>query len=64
MESVRKLVADIAATELPEGLDDGLIFDLNDVRAETIREGETYGGSRSESGWQSEGSAATERRPS
>jgi hypothetical protein len=38
VESVRKLVANIAATELPEGLDDGLIFDLNDVRAETIRE--------------------------
>jgi nucleotidyltransferase AbiEii toxin of type IV toxin-antitoxin system len=46
VESVRKLVADIAATVLPEGLDDGLIFDLSDVRAETIREGETYGGVR------------------
>ena len=46
VESVRKLVADIAATPLPEGLDDGLVFDLNDVRAETIREGETYGGVR------------------
>ena len=44
MESVRKLVANIAATQLPEGLDDGLIFDLNDVRAETIRDGDTYGG--------------------
>jgi predicted nucleotidyltransferase component of viral defense system len=46
VEVVRELVADIAATPLPEGLDDGLIFDLNDVRAETIREGETYGGVR------------------
>jgi hypothetical protein len=46
VEFVRELVADIAATRLPEGLDDGLIFDLNDVRAETIREGETYGGVR------------------
>jgi hypothetical protein len=42
VEPVRKLVADIAATRLPEGLDDGLIFDLNDVRAETIREGDIY----------------------
>jgi Nucleotidyl transferase AbiEii toxin, Type IV TA system len=46
VELVRQLVADVAATPLPEGLDDGLIFDLNDVRAETIREGETYGGVR------------------
>jgi hypothetical protein len=46
VESVREQVADIAATVLPEGLDDGLIFDLSDVRAETIREGETYGGVR------------------
>jgi hypothetical protein len=46
VESVRKLIVDIAATVLPEGLDDGLVFDLSDVRAETIREGETYGGVR------------------
>jgi hypothetical protein len=46
VEFVLELVADIAATLLPEGLDDGLIFDLSDVRAETIREGETYGGVR------------------
>jgi hypothetical protein len=46
VEFMRELVTDIAATPLPEGLDDGLIFDLNDIRAETIREGETYGGVR------------------
>jgi hypothetical protein len=37
VEFVRKLVVDIAAAPLPEGLDDGLIFDLDDVRAETTR---------------------------
>jgi predicted nucleotidyltransferase component of viral defense system len=46
VEAVRKLVADVAATRLPDGLDDGISFDLDDVRAETIREGDAYGGVR------------------
>jgi hypothetical protein len=46
VESVRKVVSDVAATPLPAELDDGLIFDLHDVRAETIREGDAYGGVR------------------
>jgi hypothetical protein len=46
IESIRKLVADVAATRLPDGLDDGLAFDLEDIRAETIREGDAYGGVR------------------
>lgn len=40
---VRNLVA---ATLLPADSDDGLTFDLNDVRAETIREGDQYSGVR------------------
>ena len=43
---VRNLVAAIAATLLPADSDDGLTFDLNDVRAETIREGDQYSGVR------------------
>jgi hypothetical protein len=46
VETIRKLVADVAATPLPDGLDDGLTFDLHDVRAETIRNGDAYGGVR------------------
>jgi predicted nucleotidyltransferase component of viral defense system len=46
VESVRQLVAEIASTVLPAGLDDGLMFDLNDVRAETIREEDEYSGVR------------------
>lgn len=46
VESVRQLVAEVASTVLPAGLDDGLKFDLDDVRAETIREGDEYGGVR------------------
>ncbi len=46
VETVRKLVADVAAAQLPDGLDDGLTFDLDDVRAETIRDGDAYGGVR------------------
>lgn len=45
VESVRQLVMEIAGTALPAGLDDGLTFDLDNVRAETIREDE-YGGVR------------------
>jgi Nucleotidyl transferase AbiEii toxin, Type IV TA system len=46
LELIRKLVVDVAATRLPDDLDDGLTFDLGDVRAETIREGDAYGGVR------------------
>jgi predicted nucleotidyltransferase component of viral defense system len=46
VELVRELVADIAAIRLPGGLDDGITFDLDDIRAETIREGDAYGGVR------------------
>jgi Nucleotidyl transferase AbiEii toxin, Type IV TA system len=46
VDFVRRLVADVAAARLPDGLDDGLIFDLDDIRAETIREGNAYGGVR------------------
>jgi len=46
VEFVRELVADVAATRLPDGLDDGITFDLDDIRAETIREGDAYGGVR------------------
>jgi predicted nucleotidyltransferase component of viral defense system len=46
LESVRQLVVDIASTSLPVELDDGLTFDLGDVRAETIREDEDYSGVR------------------
>lgn len=46
VESVRRLVADIAAATLPAGLDDGLTFDLDQVSAEAIREGDEYSGVR------------------
>jgi predicted nucleotidyltransferase component of viral defense system len=46
VEYVRRYVAEIAATVLPAGLDDGLVFDLEDIRAETIREDEEYSGVR------------------
>jgi len=46
VESVRQLVAEIASTVLSAQLDDGLTFDSGDVRAETIREDDEYGGVR------------------
>lgn len=46
VESVRELVAGVAATALPPDLDDGLVFDLADIGAEAIREGENYSGVR------------------
>jgi hypothetical protein len=46
VESVRQLVAEIASTVLPTQLDDGLTFDLGDVRAETIRADDEYSGAR------------------
>lgn len=45
-ESVRQLVMDIVGTALPDGMDDGLTFDLDAVRASTIREDDEYGGIR------------------
>jgi predicted nucleotidyltransferase component of viral defense system len=44
--SVRQLITEIAVTALPAELDDGLIFDLASVRAETIREDDEYSGIR------------------
>jgi Nucleotidyl transferase AbiEii toxin, Type IV TA system len=46
VESVRRLVADVAATVLPAELDDGLSFDLDRVSAEAIREDDEYSGVR------------------
>lgn len=46
VESVRQLVKEIAGAVLPAGLDDGIIFDLSDVKAETIRDDDEYGGVR------------------
>jgi len=46
VESVRKLIADVAAIALPAELDDGITFDLDDIRAEVIREGDQYSGVR------------------
>lgn len=46
VESVRQLVAEVASTALPAQLDDGLTFDLENVRAETIREDDDYSGVR------------------
>jgi hypothetical protein len=46
VEPVRQIVAAVAATLLPPGSDDGLTFDLSDVTAETIREGDQYSGVR------------------
>ena len=44
--TARQLVAEIASVVLPADFDDGLIFDLGDVRAETIREDGEYSGVR------------------
>lgn len=46
VETVRLLVAEVASTVLPAQLDDGLTFDLENVRAETIREDDEYSGVR------------------
>jgi predicted nucleotidyltransferase component of viral defense system len=46
VEFVRQLVAEIASTVLPAGLDDGLVFDLDNITAETIREDDEYSGVR------------------
>jgi Nucleotidyl transferase AbiEii toxin, Type IV TA system len=46
VEFVRRLVAEVSSTVLPAGLDDGLIFDSDGMRAETIREDDDYSGVR------------------
>lgn len=46
VESISQLVAEVAATVLPGGLDDGVTFDLGAVRAEAIREDDEYSGVR------------------
>jgi predicted nucleotidyltransferase component of viral defense system len=46
VESIRALVTEVAATVLPAELDDGLTFDLDQVRAEAIREDDEYSGVR------------------
>lgn len=46
LDSVRQFVVDIANIVLPAELDDGLIFDLSNVTAETIREEDKYSGVR------------------
>jgi predicted nucleotidyltransferase component of viral defense system len=46
VEFVRRLIAEVTSTVLPAGLDDGLVFDLEDIRAETIREDDQYSGVR------------------
>jgi len=46
VESVHKLIADVAAIALASELDDGITFDLDDIRAEVIREGDEYSGVR------------------
>jgi hypothetical protein len=46
IETIRQLVADVAATVLPPELDDGLTFELDEVSAEAIREGDECSGVR------------------
>jgi predicted nucleotidyltransferase component of viral defense system len=46
VEAVRQLVVEVASTVLSTQLDDGLTFDLENVRAETIREDDEYSGVR------------------
>jgi predicted nucleotidyltransferase component of viral defense system len=45
-ESIRLDVIAIAGTRLPAGLDDGLIFDLDEVTARVIRDQDQYSGVR------------------
>lgn len=41
-----QLVSEVASTVLPAGLDDGLLFDLDNVTAEAIRDEDEYSGVR------------------
>jgi hypothetical protein len=45
-EDIRQFVAAVASTTLPAELDDGLIFDLDNVTAEAIRDEDKYSGVR------------------
>lgn len=46
VETVCRLLAEIAALVPPPELDDGLAFDSHDIKAEAIREGDDYSGVR------------------
>jgi hypothetical protein len=45
-EDIRQFVAAVASTVLPAELDDGLMFDLDNVTAEAIRDEDKYSGVR------------------
>lgn len=46
IDEVRQLVIEVAATALPDELDDGVTFDFKSVTAETIRDQDDYSGVR------------------
>jgi hypothetical protein len=46
VESIRQFVAEAASAALPDELDDGLAFDLDNITAEAIREEDKYSGVR------------------
>ena len=46
VDAVRRYIVDIAGTVLPSALDDGLVFDLDNVTAEVIRDEDQYSGVR------------------
>jgi predicted nucleotidyltransferase component of viral defense system len=46
VDTIRDLIADIAATALPADLDDGLILDIDHITAQVIRDEDQYSGVR------------------
>lgn len=46
VEGIKAVVFEVAATPVPEDLDDGLVFHLDEARAEAIREEDEYSGVR------------------
>jgi hypothetical protein len=46
VDTIRDLIADIAATTLPADLDDGLVFDKDHITAQVIRDEDQYSGVR------------------
>jgi Nucleotidyl transferase AbiEii toxin, Type IV TA system len=46
VDEIRRLITQVAATNLPDDLDDGLTFDLTNVTAESIRDEDEYSGVR------------------
>ena len=46
VEDIRQFVVAVASTALPAELDDGLMFDLDNVTAQAIRDEDKYGGGR------------------